>query len=137
MRSYPRNSPQASARLVALAMIADGHVSRSEVDAVLRTGAATEMGLAPGELGTVLQALCEDLLQGVGTQNALSFGDDALIHALMDEVDDAALQALVLRVAAATVAADGHHSAAERYVLERLQSRWARYPAAQAQRLAA
>jgi hypothetical protein len=95
------------------------------------------MGLAPGELGAVLQALCEDLLQSAGTQNALSFVDDSLIEALMAEVDDAALQALVLRVTAATVAADGHHSVAERYVLEMLQSRWARPLPALAQPLAA
>lgn len=137
MRSYPRNSPQASARLVALAMIADGHVSRTEVDTVLRTSAATRMGLAPGELGTVLQGLCEDLLQSAGTHKALSFVDDSLIHALMDEVDDAELQALVLRVTTATVAADGHHAAAERYVLERLQSRWACPSVAEAELLAA
>jgi len=30
MRTYPRNSPQAAARILALVLISDGHVSRSE-----------------------------------------------------------------------------------------------------------
>ena len=34
MRSYPKNSPQAAARIVALVLIADGHVSQSEIDAL-------------------------------------------------------------------------------------------------------
>jgi hypothetical protein len=32
MRSYSRNSPEAAARIVALVLIADGHVCRSEFD---------------------------------------------------------------------------------------------------------
>ncbi|MDH4418178.1 MAG: TerB family tellurite resistance protein, partial [Acidovorax sp.] len=34
MRSYPRNSPEAVARIIALLLISDGHVSRSELDAL-------------------------------------------------------------------------------------------------------
>ena len=30
MRSYPRNSPEAAARIVALVLISDGHVCSSE-----------------------------------------------------------------------------------------------------------
>ena len=62
MRHHPRNSPAAAARLVALALIADGHVCRSELAALRQAGAETALGLAPGELGEVLQGLCEDLL---------------------------------------------------------------------------
>jgi hypothetical protein len=36
MRSYPRNSPEAAARIVALVLICDGHVCRSEVETLHR-----------------------------------------------------------------------------------------------------
>ena len=32
MRTYPTNSPQAAGRIVALALLADGHLSKAEVD---------------------------------------------------------------------------------------------------------
>ncbi|HRM81940.1 MAG TPA: TerB family tellurite resistance protein, partial [Acidovorax temperans] len=44
MRSYPRNSPQAAARIVALLLIADGHVSRSEMDALYGRDIEHELG---------------------------------------------------------------------------------------------
>lgn len=34
MHSYPKNSPEAAARVIALLLISDGHVSRSEMDAL-------------------------------------------------------------------------------------------------------
>lgn len=36
MRSYPANSPEAAARIVALALVADGHVSLIEIDTLQR-----------------------------------------------------------------------------------------------------
>ena len=44
MRSYPCNSPQAAARIVALLLIADGHVSRSEMDALYGRDIERELG---------------------------------------------------------------------------------------------
>ena len=32
MRTYPNNSPQAAARIVALAMLADGQVCKAEIN---------------------------------------------------------------------------------------------------------
>ncbi|MFM2118860.1 MAG: hypothetical protein RL722_328, partial [Pseudomonadota bacterium] len=36
MRHYPRNSPQAAARLVALTLVADGHLAPAELEALAR-----------------------------------------------------------------------------------------------------
>ena len=36
MRTYPTNSPQSAARIVALTLVADGHVSPEELDALER-----------------------------------------------------------------------------------------------------
>ena len=47
MRSYPRNSPEAAARIVALVLVADGHVCRSEFDALNQLDATGQLGLDP------------------------------------------------------------------------------------------
>ena len=47
MRSYPRNSPEAAARIVALMLISDGHVCSSEFDILKQLGAERELGLEP------------------------------------------------------------------------------------------
>jgi uncharacterized protein (UPF0548 family) len=64
MRSYPRNTPEAAARIVALVLIADGHVCRSEFEVFEILDGPRELGLAPGSLPRIVQTLCEDLLMG-------------------------------------------------------------------------
>ena len=66
------NSPQAAARIVALLLIADGHVSRSEMDALYGRDIEHELGLPPGEFGQVLHTLCEDLLMGMRDRRLLT-----------------------------------------------------------------
>ncbi len=80
MRTYPCNSPEAAARLVALVLIADGHVCRSELDALDHLEAAHELGLQPGAMPGIVQTLCEDLLLGAYASGSLlaNVDDDAL-----------------------------------------------------------
>ena len=40
MRNYPRNSPQAAARIVALTLLADGHIDKAEIDTLDRVDTA-------------------------------------------------------------------------------------------------
>jgi hypothetical protein len=78
MRTYPRNSPEAAARLVALVLISDGHVCRSEVEALQQLRIEPELGLAPGAFAQVLHTLCEDLLTGAyGSGSLMCSVDDA------------------------------------------------------------
>jgi hypothetical protein len=60
--SYAPNSPEAAARIVALVLIADGHVCRSEFDVLNQLDAPRLLGLEPDQMPRVVQALCEDLL---------------------------------------------------------------------------
>lgn len=62
MRSYPRNSPEAAARIVALIMVADGHVSRSEITALDRLHASTRFGLAHADTAQCCAGFTEDLM---------------------------------------------------------------------------
>lgn len=125
MRSYPRNSPQAAARIVALMLIADGHVSRSEMDALYGRDIEHELGLPPSAFGKVLHTLCEDLLMGMRDRRLLTGHiDDATLAALLDEVTDAVLRQKVLYFADAAATADQHVASAEAWVMEAALKRW-------------
>lgn len=125
MRSYPRNSPQAAARIVALLLIADGHVSRSEMDALYGRDIENELGLPPSAFGKVLHTLCEDLLMGMRDRRLLTGHiDDATLAALLDEVTDAVLRQKVLYFADAAATADQHVASAEAWVMETALKHW-------------
>jgi hypothetical protein len=125
MRSYPRNSPEAAARIVALVLVADGHVCRSEIDALNQLDASRELGLAPQYLPGIVQTLCEDLLMdGFAGGSILSYVDDGSLASLLAEVDEQQLQGKVLRVAAAASTADRHLSGGEGSVLDAICRHW-------------
>jgi hypothetical protein len=125
MRSYPTNSPEAAGRIVALVLLADGNVCRSEFDALERLGASQALGLAPGALPRLVQSLCEDLLTGLcATGSLLANIDQVTLASLMAEVDDPRLQREVLRLAQAAAAADQHLADGEALVLEAARRHW-------------
>jgi hypothetical protein len=125
MRSYPRNSPEAAARIVALVLIADGHVCRSEFDALNRLDAARELGLHADGLPGIVQTLCEDLLMGGhGSGSMLGSVEDSALASLMAEVDEPALQRKVLRLAVVTARADQYLADGETLVLAAARRHW-------------
>jgi len=125
MRSYPRNSPEAAARIVALVLISDGHVCKSEFDILKKIGAERELGLEPQLLPHIVHTLCEELLMGASaTGSLLANVDDGTLASLMAEVSDPALQRTVLRLSLAAAAADGHLADGETVVLEAARHHW-------------
>ena len=125
MRSYLRNSPEAAARLVALVLISDGHVCRSEIEALHRLQVERELGLGAGAFAQVVHTLCEDLLMGAyAGGSTMCSVDEATLASLLAEVDEPALQARVLRLAGAAADADRHLSEAEALVVATARRRW-------------
>ncbi|NDY93900.1 TerB family tellurite resistance protein [Ideonella livida] len=125
MHSYPRNSPEAAARLVALALIADGHVCRRETDALAQMHAEAQLGLPPGSLPQALRTLCEDLVLGTRSGGSvLAAIDEPMLAALMAEVDDPGLRRRVISAVAAAADADGHLAEGELRVLGALMRAW-------------
>lgn len=125
MRTYPRNSPEAAARIVALVLISDGHVCSSEFDVLEKLGAERELGLQPKLLPHIVHTLCEELLVGgCATGSLLANVDDSTLAALMAEVDEPALQRTVLRLALAAARADGHMADGEALVLQAARHHW-------------
>jgi hypothetical protein len=125
MRNYPRNSPQAAGRLVALGLMADGHVCSQELRTLERLGASARLGLPPDGLSALLHTLCEDLLAGAaGSAIGLGPLGDAELAALLSEVDDPALQREVLALLDAAARADGHLAEAENALLAAATRHW-------------
>ncbi len=125
MRSYPRNSPEAAARIVALVLISDGHVCRSEFDVFEQLEGPRELGLQSDSLPRIVQTLCEDLLMGdQGSGSMLGAVEEDALASLMAEVDDPALQRKVLGLAVAAARADRHLADGEALVLSAARRHW-------------
>ena len=128
MRTYPRNSPEAAARIVALVLVSDGHACRSEMDAVDKAKAGRELGLGPDAFRDVLRTLCEDLLTGASSGSMLSGVNAEGLRSIMAEVDDKDLQRKVLKLSVAVAAADAHLAEGESVVLEAALRLWRSSP---------
>jgi hypothetical protein len=125
MRSYPTNSPQAAARIVASTLIADGHVGSVELNALERAGGYEQLGLTRGELQAVLRDYCEDLLQSHhGHWPGAGQIDTGTLHQLMAEVEDVAMRKTVLRLCVAVAEADDHVADGESNVLVSAVEQW-------------
>jgi uncharacterized tellurite resistance protein B-like protein len=127
MRHYPLNSPEAAARIVAMALLADGHVSKLELDALDKLKAHEALGLDRQDLIGVLQALCEDLYV---TMNASWCDGGAIdqrtLEGVLDDVQDPALQEVVLDICRTVIEADHWVSEGESLVLSAAVDRWAK-----------
>lgn len=108
MRTYPTDSPQAAARLLALTLIADGQLQASETAALLRFRAHDRLGLSAEAFHDVIHGACEDLLA-----DASARGDDRCqldpetLERLFDEIQQPALRRKVLRLIMRSIDADG------------------------------
>jgi uncharacterized tellurite resistance protein B-like protein len=125
MRHYPKNSPQAGARILALASLSDGNVSTIEVDTLDRLQAHHQLGIERTELHQVMNALGEDLLMAArgDFQEACQI-DARTLSELMTEIDDPDLRLKLLHLCAAVVEADGHLADGETMVMEAAVEHW-------------
>ncbi|MBI5270071.1 MAG: TerB family tellurite resistance protein [Burkholderiales bacterium] len=126
MRSYPTNSPQAAARIVALAMLADGHLCRREVAAVEALPGERRLGLSPEEWQGVMHGLCEDLL---ASHPDMAWGDacrvDAdTLRALLAEITSPPLREQVLSLCLAVAEVDQRFTDGEAWLLNAAVREW-------------
>ena len=125
MRNYPLNSPQAAARLVTLAMLSDGHLSRAELNALERLGIDQQLGLSPAAMHEVVQAFCEDMLATAASAgDGMCRVDPQTIRELASEVTEPALQTVVLQLCAEVIAADDHMADGESLAMAGLLEHW-------------
>jgi hypothetical protein len=131
MRTYPVNSPQAAARIVALALLADGHLDKSELDRLERHDVHGALGLAPRELHAILHALCDDQLATTSQAwGGVCKVDPETLEAVLAEIDDPVLRLKVLQLCVEAVEADEHIAEGEALILAAAAKQWAMPPRA-------
>ena len=125
MRTYPTNSPHAAGRIIAVALLADGHLSRTEIDLLDRLDVARQLGLARSELHSVVHGFCEDLLASAhgGWADACRI-DSATLFGLLAEITDPALRRQLLQLCTHVVDADNHVADGESTLLLAAVAHW-------------
>jgi uncharacterized tellurite resistance protein B-like protein len=133
MRTYPTNSPQAATRLLAMALVADGNYSMTEIRALDRLEAPRRLGLPADEIKAVIDQFCQDLLNAAhGEWTGSAQIGDATRQALMREVQDPALRVQIMELCEAVALADGHLAEGEADMLDAMVKAWRMEPSAAA-----
>lgn len=124
LRAYAINSPRAQARLVVLALLADGRLDEREIDALERRGILADLGIARAAFIEVLSDFCSD----VAGQLPVSGGDYQLtrkaLGGMLDEVSDRTVRKKLLRHMLALIRSDGHFSDAEETLIRSTIDYW-------------
>ncbi len=125
MRSYPRNSPEAAARIVALALLADGHLCDREMSVLNRWDVASQLGLNPIRLQHVVREFCEDMQQSERLHwSGAEALEDGVLQGLLADVSDPTLRLGVLRLCAQIVEADGRVTEGESRLMAVACAHW-------------
>ena len=125
MRTYPNNSAQAAARIVALTVLADGDIGTAEIDLMKRLDVPEQLGLSQSEFNAVIDTFCEDLL----SSKQLTWADacpvdERTLAQLMGEIDDPALRRRVLRLCVGIAEVDSRVTDGESIVLVAAVEHW-------------
>ena len=125
MRTYPNNSSQAAARIVAVAMFADGNSCKAELEVLDRMDALQHLCLNREEFQRVVQDFCEDLLSAgkLTWADACQLDPQTLVE-LMAEIDDPDVCIRVLSLCFSVVEADGYVCESESLVMTAATTQW-------------
>lgn len=125
MRSYPTNSPQAAARIIALTVVADGDIGEPEIEWLDRLAVHDQLGLARHELHALLDTFCEDLLSSDQLKWADACPvDERTLADLMGEIQDPAMRLKLLRMCVELAQSDAHVAEGESIVLSAAVEHW-------------
>ena len=125
MRSYPTNSPQAAARIIALTVVADRDIAQAEIEWLDRLAVHEQLGLARHEMHALLDTFCEDLLSSGQLPWADTCPvDERTLADLMGEIQDPALRLKLLRLCVDVAEVDAHVDDGESIVLVAAVEHW-------------
>lgn len=125
MRSYPTDSPQAAARIVALTVVADGDIGDAELQWLDRLAVYQQLGMTRRELHALLDTFCEDLLSSGQLKWADTCPvDERTLAQLMSEIQDPALRRKLLRLCVDLAEVDARVDEGESTVLVAAVEHW-------------
>lgn len=107
LRAYPTDSPRAKARLIVLALFADGRVDSAELDSLNRRDAFATLGISREDFFEVLYDFCADLV-GLPSGSGSYLLSPAVLETLFAEIRSPAEQRKLLRLMLDVIRSDGH-----------------------------
>lgn len=127
LRSYPHNSPEAAARIVAVALVANGEIKAIETAALNAHGCHRRLGMTEAQWDGVVRDLCADLHGSARSVEERCVSGEMLAH-MLREVDDDSTRRTVLKLSCAVVYADRCVEAEESWVLLAMSEHWGLHP---------
>lgn len=123
MRAYPTNSPEALARLIAMAILADGRLDNREIDWLKHHDTVSLVGIEQDVLIQALLDCCRDVITEAEQERVFLLEERRLAR-LADDIVDPTLQKVALSAILIIAKADGAVSEGEQTLLCYLMKHW-------------
>ncbi|MGE5665090.1 MAG: hypothetical protein ACM3ZD_00485 [Betaproteobacteria bacterium] len=125
MKTYPCNSPQATAHLVSLALLADASYHPKEVSALDQARAFERLGLSREEFLEIARDSFTALMARLRRPGPYGLLELEELDAVIDAVQDTAQRRLAFDLVMALLPADAQVRGSELALARRLMERWA------------
>ena len=125
MRNYPIDSPQAQARIIAAALLADGGLDKSEIEFLDCRSIFERLGLSQSEFNTIVHEFWNDMnIYALRSESGeLHIGRDA-IASMLSDIRTRSIQVWLLGTIHELVYADRILSAGEALLVSQMMSDW-------------
>ncbi|WP_175912094.1 MULTISPECIES: TerB family tellurite resistance protein [Burkholderia] len=125
MRTRPRDSAQTAVRIVALVLIADGHIDPSDERLLEELEINCRLGIESTEFAQIIQTVCENREVGHVSSSTMSGHlNQATLETLLAEIHDPDLRVRIIEMCLAVASADGHLADGEISVLAIILTAW-------------
>ena len=123
LRMYPVDSPRAKARIIVVALFADGRVDAVELSSLARRGVFAELGLTGEDFFQVLYDFCADAA-GLPEGRGNYLMSPALLETMFDEVSDTGERQKLVRLIFDVIRSDGHLAEGEARLFWKALDSW-------------
>ncbi len=124
MKTYPTDSPEAMARVLAMVMLADAKLDDRELEALERLDLLRLIGLGRDHFSRVVQEYCDDLRAAGAAGGKINLMDRPRIDAIVDAVQDPRKRTDAASMALILMKADEQFHDAELALLRYTMERW-------------
>ncbi|MBL8437632.1 MAG: hypothetical protein JNM61_05475 [Zoogloeaceae bacterium] len=125
MRTYKSDSPEAKARIIALALLADGGLDKSELECLENQDVVSHLGIAAATFESVLYEFYQDIEQsGLRLTNGQLDLDNPAIEAVLGEIQHPATRKALLRAIFDIAQADSDLSLGELRLTSMAMRHW-------------
>jgi tellurite resistance protein len=124
MKRYPKNSPEAVARVVAMMMITDSRLDDRELGIMDELRIYDIIGISRNRFSQVMEDYCSDLMSEGEANGRVRLVDEARINEIVDLVDDHDTRLRACGMMLNIAKADGKLHPTEVAVFRHILDRW-------------